>query len=141
MNMRAHCESPYARRRRRTRAVVVGDPQRGGVIIGAEHPAVMQSMITCDTMDTAECVKQTLELVAVGCQIVRITAPTVKAPTEVLVQLSVADPSGAVSTATVKVMVNPAAAQGCGCAAGSGADALGALLALAALFARRRVRA
>jgi (E)-4-hydroxy-3-methylbut-2-enyl-diphosphate synthase len=29
-------------------------------------------------MDTAECVKKTLELVAVGCQIVRITAPTVK---------------------------------------------------------------
>jgi (E)-4-hydroxy-3-methylbut-2-enyl-diphosphate synthase len=29
-------------------------------------------------MDTAMCVKQTLELVAVGCQIVRITAPTVK---------------------------------------------------------------
>ena len=35
-------------------------------------------MLTCDTMDTTECVKQTLELVAVGCQIVRITAPTVK---------------------------------------------------------------
>jgi (E)-4-hydroxy-3-methylbut-2-enyl-diphosphate synthase len=35
-------------------------------------------MLTCDTMDTAECVKQTVELVAVGCQIVRITAPTVK---------------------------------------------------------------
>src|SRR5207247_6909903 len=30
------------------------------------------------TMDTAECVKQTLELVEVGCQLVRITAPTVK---------------------------------------------------------------
>jgi (E)-4-hydroxy-3-methylbut-2-enyl-diphosphate synthase len=29
-------------------------------------------------MDTALCVKQTLELTAVGCQIVRITAPTVK---------------------------------------------------------------
>ena len=29
-------------------------------------------------MDTAECVRQTLDLVAVGCQIVRITAPTVK---------------------------------------------------------------
>jgi (E)-4-hydroxy-3-methylbut-2-enyl-diphosphate synthase len=39
---------------------------------------VKQSMLTCDTMDTAECVRQTLELVAVGCQIVRITAPTVK---------------------------------------------------------------
>ncbi len=35
-------------------------------------------MLTCDTMDTAECVKQTLDLVAVGCQLVRITAPTVK---------------------------------------------------------------
>jgi (E)-4-hydroxy-3-methylbut-2-enyl-diphosphate synthase len=73
-----YCESPYYLLRRRTREVIVGDPQRGGVIIGGDHPVVMQSMITCDTMDTAECVKQTLELVAVGCQIVRITAPTVK---------------------------------------------------------------
>ena len=76
--MLAHCESPYFLRRRRTREVVVGSPQRGGVIIGGDHPVVMQSMITCDTMDTAECVKQTLELLGVGCQIVRITAPTVK---------------------------------------------------------------
>src|ERR1044071_8029353 len=73
-----YCESPYFFRRRRTREVVVGDPKRGGVIIGGDHPVVKQSMLTCDTMDTAECVKQTLELVAVGCQIVRITAPTVK---------------------------------------------------------------
>jgi (E)-4-hydroxy-3-methylbut-2-enyl-diphosphate synthase len=73
-----YCESPFTYRRRRTREVVVGDPARGGVIIGGEHPVVMQSMLTCDTMDTAESVKQTLELVAVGCQIVRITAPTVK---------------------------------------------------------------
>src|SRR3954471_4469944 len=35
-------------------------------------------MITCDTMDTAASVQQTLDLVAVGCQIVRITAPTIK---------------------------------------------------------------
>src|SRR6187549_1388372 len=35
-------------------------------------------MLTCDTMDTALSVKQTLDLVAVGCQLVRITAPTVK---------------------------------------------------------------
>ena len=76
--MLRYCESPYYLRRRRSREVVVGDPQRGGVIIGGDHPVVMQSMITCDTMNTAECVKQTLELVAVGCQIVRITAPTVK---------------------------------------------------------------
>jgi (E)-4-hydroxy-3-methylbut-2-enyl-diphosphate synthase len=73
-----YCESPLVHRRRQTREVVVGDPARGGVIIGGNHPVVMQSMLTCDTMDTDECVKQTLELVAVGCQLVRITAPTVK---------------------------------------------------------------
>ena len=56
----------------------MGDPSRGGVIIGGDQPVVVQSMLTCDTMDTAECVRQTLDLVAVGCQIVRITAPTVK---------------------------------------------------------------
>ncbi|MCX6929358.1 MAG: (E)-4-hydroxy-3-methylbut-2-enyl-diphosphate synthase [Verrucomicrobia bacterium] len=72
-----YCESPLEFCRRRSREVVVGDPARGGVIMGSDHPVVMQSMITCDTMDTAECVRQTLELVAVGCQIVRITAPTV----------------------------------------------------------------
>ncbi|HTL57564.1 MAG TPA: (E)-4-hydroxy-3-methylbut-2-enyl-diphosphate synthase [Candidatus Limnocylindrales bacterium] len=73
-----YCESPFVYKRRRTREVVIGDPAHGGVIIGGDHPIVAQSMITCDTMDTAECVKQTLELVAVGCQLVRITAPTVK---------------------------------------------------------------
>ena len=76
--MKSYCESVFSYRRRRTREVIVGDPARGGVIIGGDHPIVVQSMLTCDTMDTAECVKQTLELVAVGCQIVRITAPTVK---------------------------------------------------------------
>jgi (E)-4-hydroxy-3-methylbut-2-enyl-diphosphate synthase len=73
-----YCESPFFYRRRKTREITIGDPAHGGVIIGGNHPVVMQSMLTCDTMDTAECVKQTLELVAVGCQIVRITAPTVK---------------------------------------------------------------
>ena len=73
-----YCESPFFFERRKTREVVVGDPARGGVIIGGDHPVVMQSMLTCDTMDTAECVRQTLELVVAGCQIVRITAPTIK---------------------------------------------------------------
>jgi (E)-4-hydroxy-3-methylbut-2-enyl-diphosphate synthase len=73
-----YCDSPFLWRRRLTREVVVGDPARGGVIIGGNRPVVVQSMLTCDTMDTAECVRQTLELVEAGCQIVRITAPTVK---------------------------------------------------------------
>jgi (E)-4-hydroxy-3-methylbut-2-enyl-diphosphate synthase len=73
-----YCESPYFYHRRLTREVVVGDPDNGGVIVGGNHPVVMQSMLTCDTMDTAACVQQTFDLVNVGCQIVRITAPTVK---------------------------------------------------------------
>jgi (E)-4-hydroxy-3-methylbut-2-enyl-diphosphate synthase len=73
-----YCSSPYIYQRRKTREVIIGDPANGGVIVGGEHPVVVQSMLTCDTMDTAECVKQTLELVTVGCQLVRITAPTVK---------------------------------------------------------------
>ena len=73
-----YCESPYFYQRRKAREVVIGDPARGGVIIGGDHPVVKQSMLTCDTMDTALCVQQTLELVEVGCQIVRITAPTAK---------------------------------------------------------------
>lgn len=73
-----YCDSPYSYHRRQTRQVVVGDPAHGGVIIGGCHPVVVQSMITCDTMDTAACVRETLALVNAGCQIVRITAPTIK---------------------------------------------------------------
>jgi len=73
-----YCESPYFFHRRKTREITIGDPAHGGVIIGGDRPVVKQSMITCDTMDTAASVQQTLDLVKVGCQIVRITAPTVK---------------------------------------------------------------
>ena len=73
-----YCDSPFLYQRRKTREIVVGEPKAGGFVIGGDHPVVMQSMLTCDTMDTAACVKQTLDLVAVGCQLVRITAPTVK---------------------------------------------------------------
>ncbi|MBI3853338.1 MAG: (E)-4-hydroxy-3-methylbut-2-enyl-diphosphate synthase [Verrucomicrobia bacterium] len=73
-----YCASPFLYQRRKSREIIVGDPKNGGFIMGGNHPVVLQSMLTCDTMDTAECVKQTLELVEVGCQLVRITAPTVK---------------------------------------------------------------
>src|SRR5881227_3336876 len=68
-----YCENPMAYRRRATREVMVG---RVGV--GAANPIRVQSMITCDTMDTEASIAQTMELAAVGCEIVRITAPTVK---------------------------------------------------------------
>ena len=73
-----YCPSPWSYSRRLTREVVIGDPTRGGVVIGGARPIVKQSMLTCDTMDTAACIQQTLDLVAVGCELVRITAPTVK---------------------------------------------------------------
>ena len=73
-----YCASPFRFARRKSREVIVGNPAQGGVIIGGDHPVVVQSMLTCDTMDTAASVQQTLDLAAVGCQIVRITAPTVK---------------------------------------------------------------
>src|SRR5205814_1658790 len=45
---------------------------------GGENPIRVQSMITSDTMDTEASVTQTIELAEAGCEIVRITAPTVK---------------------------------------------------------------
>jgi len=50
----------------------------GNVGIGGDNPIRVQSMITCDTMDTEASIKQTIELADAGCEIVRITAPTVK---------------------------------------------------------------
>ncbi len=67
------CPSLFHSQRRKTRVVRVGE-----VAIGGDNPIRVQSMITCDTMDTAASIQQTLDLAAVGCEIVRITAPTVK---------------------------------------------------------------
>src|SRR5215204_5136215 len=68
-----YCPSLYSYHRRVSRTVRVGP-----VVIGGENPLRVQSMITCDTMDTAASIQQTMDLAAVGCEIVRITAPTVK---------------------------------------------------------------
>lgn len=59
--------------RRLTREVNVG-----GVGIGGANRIRVQSMITCDTMNTAASIQQTLDLAHAGCELVRITAPTVK---------------------------------------------------------------
>jgi (E)-4-hydroxy-3-methylbut-2-enyl-diphosphate synthase len=67
------CENPFVYRRRKTREVKIGI-----VGVGGDNPIRVQSMITCDTMDTEASSQQTIELVNVGCEIVRITAPTVK---------------------------------------------------------------
>ncbi len=69
----SYCQNPLSYRRRVTREVMVGD-----VGVGGANPIRVQSMITCDTMDTEMSIQQTMELAKVGCEIVRITAPTVK---------------------------------------------------------------
>ena len=71
-----YCDSPYHYKRRKTRPVVVGDPSNGGVVVGDSNPIVSQSMLTSSTLDTDASVKQSMALVDVGCQIVRITAQT-----------------------------------------------------------------
>ncbi|MGH8100094.1 MAG: (E)-4-hydroxy-3-methylbut-2-enyl-diphosphate synthase [Chthoniobacterales bacterium] len=68
-----YCQSPFVYRRRQTREVKVGN-----VGVGGDNSIRVQSMITCDTMDTEMSIQQTIELANVGCEIVRITAPTVK---------------------------------------------------------------
>ena len=68
-----YCSNPLQYHRRATREVKVGN-----VGIGGDNPIRVQSMITCDTMDTDASIQQTIELADAGCEIVRITAPTVK---------------------------------------------------------------
>ena len=58
--------------RRVTRTVMVGD-----VPIGSEHPVVVQSMINEDTLDIEGSVAGIRRLVDAGCEIVRVTTPTI----------------------------------------------------------------
>lgn len=57
--------------RRKTRVVYVGD-----IAVGGDNPLRVQSMTTTPTTDVEATVAQTLSLVKAGCEIVRITAPT-----------------------------------------------------------------
>ena len=64
---------PWVGRRRRTRVVQVGD-----VGIGGDHPIRLQSMTNTDTLDTKATVDQIERLVAAGCEIARVTAPSIR---------------------------------------------------------------
>ena len=73
MSRFSYCDDFLRYQRRASREVMVGP-----VGVGGANPIRVQSMITCDTMDTEASIAQTIELAQVGCEIVRITAPTVK---------------------------------------------------------------
>lgn len=57
--------------RRKTRAVKVGD-----VVMGGGHPVLVQSMITEETRNIQACVEQIVALHREGCELVRVTTPT-----------------------------------------------------------------
>jgi (E)-4-hydroxy-3-methylbut-2-enyl-diphosphate synthase len=71
--VKKYCNSLVNYSRRETIPVKVGD-----VMIGGNNPIVVQSMTTVDTMDTMGSVEETLRMVASGCELVRITAPSLK---------------------------------------------------------------
>jgi len=68
-----YCNSLTSYSRRKTIPVKVGD-----VIIGGDNPIVVQSMTTVDTMDTQGSVEQCIRMIDAGCQLIRITAPSIK---------------------------------------------------------------
>src|SRR5687767_10756621 len=59
--------------RRRTRAVRIGD-----AVIGGSAPVLVQSMITEDTRNIGGCVDQVIQLYEAGCEMVRVTAPSIR---------------------------------------------------------------
>jgi (E)-4-hydroxy-3-methylbut-2-enyl-diphosphate synthase len=67
-----YCASRFAYARRRTREVMIGN-----VGVGADNPIRVQSMTTTRTQDIEGTLAQSIRLVEAGCEIVRITAPTV----------------------------------------------------------------
>ena len=66
-----YCPDLYRYQRRKTREVRVGK-----VGIGGENPIRVQSMLTSDTRDAEACIREALQLVEAGCEIVRVTAQT-----------------------------------------------------------------
>ena len=69
-----YCVSRFHPTRRLTRQVSIGD-----LSIGGQQPVRIQSMTTTDTLDIPATVKQSIELAEAGCEIVRITAPNIRA--------------------------------------------------------------
>ena len=69
----SYCDSLTGYSRRKTIPVKVGN-----VLIGGDNPIVVQSMTTVDTMDTFGSVEQSIRMIESGCELVRITAPSIK---------------------------------------------------------------
>jgi (E)-4-hydroxy-3-methylbut-2-enyl-diphosphate synthase len=68
-----YCSDRYNYERFKTREVKIGD-----LILGGSAPIRVQSMTTTDTMDTEGTVAQSIRMIEAGCELVRITAPSLK---------------------------------------------------------------
>jgi (E)-4-hydroxy-3-methylbut-2-enyl-diphosphate synthase len=68
-----YCESLANYKRFKTRVVKIGD-----LLLGGDNPIRVQSMTTTDTMDTKATVEQSIRMIEAGCELVRITAPSIK---------------------------------------------------------------
>lgn len=66
-----YCNSFTEYSRFKTREVKVG-----ALGIGGNNPIRIQSMTTTDTMDTVKTVEQSIRMIDAGCELVRITAPS-----------------------------------------------------------------
>lgn len=49
----------------------------GNLKIGGHHPIMVQSMTTTDTMNTEATVAQSIRMINAGCELIRITAPSI----------------------------------------------------------------
>lgn len=67
-----YCNSLTHYQRLLTREVRIGD-----LMLGGQHPIRVQSMTTTDTMDTRATVEQSVRMIEAGCELVRITAPSI----------------------------------------------------------------
>ncbi len=67
------CGSLHQYTRRKTSTVKIGD-----LYMGSDYPIRVQSMTTTDTMDTDGSVAQIERMVQAGCELVRLTAPSIK---------------------------------------------------------------
>lgn len=70
-NSLKYCNSLTRYSRFLTREITIGDLK-----MGAENPIRIQSMTTTDTMDTQATVEQSIRMINAGCELVRITAPS-----------------------------------------------------------------
>jgi (E)-4-hydroxy-3-methylbut-2-enyl-diphosphate synthase len=69
----AYCSDPFSYRRRRTRTVHIG-----ALALGGDAPIRIQSMTTADTLNVDATVAESLRMIEAGCELVRITAPSMK---------------------------------------------------------------